>query len=145
MSTTSASSAPAGELVHVDRGAGEEHRAPLGDRDDGDRVRLADGGQPRPLQRVDRDVDLGRPSVADLLAVEQHRRLVLLPLADHDDAVHRHGVEHEPHRVDGGLVGGLLVAAADPPRGAERGRLGDADQLERKVAIGGGRGHQRPS
>ena len=31
----------AGDLVHVDSGAGEEHRAALGDRDDRDRVRLA--------------------------------------------------------------------------------------------------------
>ena len=29
-----------------------------------------------------------------LLAVEQHRRLVFLPLADHDDALHRDRVDH---------------------------------------------------
>ena len=52
----------------------------------------------------------GRRAVADPLAVEQHRRLVLLALADHDDAVHVNAVEHVPHRVDGRLVGGLLVA-----------------------------------
>ena len=44
--------------------------------------------------------------------------------------------EHEAHRVDGGLVGGLLVAAADQARGGERGGLGDAHELEREVAVG---------
>ena len=51
-----------------------------------------------------------------LLAVVEHRRLVLLALADDDDAVHLDGVEHVAHGVDGGLVGGDLVAAADPAR-----------------------------
>ena len=31
----------------------------------------------------------GPVAVADLLAVVEHRRLVLLALADHDDALHR--------------------------------------------------------
>ena len=78
----------------------------------------------------------GRAAVADLLAVEEHRRFVLLALADHDDAVHRDRVEHEAHRVDGGAVGGQLVAAADPAGGGERRRLGDPDQLQREVAVG---------
>ena len=43
---------------------------------------------------------------------------------------------HVPHRVDGGLVGGVLVAAADPAGGGQRGGLGDADELEGEVAIG---------
>src|SRR3712207_7208665 len=64
------------------------------------------------------------------LAVEEHRRLVLLPLADHDDPVHLDGVEHQSHRVDGRLVGALLLAAADPPRRRHRRRLGDARSEE---------------
>ena len=39
------------------------------------------------------------------------------------------------HRVDGGLVGALLVAAADHPGGGQRRRLGHADQLEGQVAV----------
>ena len=85
---------------------------------------------------------LGRAAVADLLAVVEHRRLVLLALADHDDPVHRHGVDQQPHRVDGGAVGRLLVAAADPARRGQRGGLGHADELEREVAVGlGARAH----
>ena len=77
----------------------------------------------------------GGAAVADLLAVEQHRRLVLLALADHHDAVHRHRVEHVAHRVDGRLVGSLLVAATDHPRRRQRRRLGHADEFERQVSI----------
>ena len=60
----------------------------------------------------------GRRAVADVLAVVEHRRLVLLALADHDDAVHRDRVEHVAHRVDGRLVGGLLVARGRRARAA---------------------------
>ena len=49
-------------------------------------------------------------------------------------------VKHVAHRVDCRCVGGLLVAAADQPRGAERRRLGDAHKLEREVAVRSGVG-----
>ena len=75
---------------------------------------------------------------ADPLVVEEHRRFVLLALADHDDALHRHGIDHAAHQVDGGAVGGVLVAAADPARGAHGGRLGHPHELECEVAIGHG-------
>ena len=124
------------DLLHVHARAGIEHRAALRQRDHRQRVGHPQRGQARALQRIDGDVDLGRGPVADLLAVVEHRRLVLLALADHDDAVHRHRVEHLAHGVDGRLVGALLVAAADHPRGGERRGLGDAHQLQREVAIG---------
>ena len=126
----------AGDLLHVDAGAGVEHRPALRQRDHRERRRLALGGEPGALERVDGDVDLGRAAVADPLAVVEHRRLVLLALADHDDAVHRHRVEHQPHRVDGGLVGRLLLAPPHPAGGGKRRGLGDPDQLEREVAVG---------
>jgi hypothetical protein len=125
-----------GDLLHVDGRAGEEHRAAVRERDHRDRARLAERGQARALERVDGDVARRPVAGADLLAVVEHRRLVLLALADDDDPVHRHGVEHQAHAVDGGLVGGLLVAAADPAPGAQRACLGDADELERDVAVG---------
>ena len=43
--------------------------------------------------------------------------------------------ERQPHRVDRGLVGQLLLALADPARGGERAVLGDAHQLHRDVAV----------
>ena len=85
-------------------------------------------------------VSIGVPSPI-ALAVEQHRRLVLLALADDDDAVHRHGVEHDPHGVDRGPVGPVLVAPAHPAAGRQRGGLGGADELEGEVAVGALLGH----
>ena len=76
-------------------------------------------------------------AVADLLAVVEHRRLVLLALADHDDAVHRDRVEHRAasrRRRPGRRR--LLVAAPDPAARAHRRRLGHADELEREVPVG---------
>ena len=58
----------------------------LCDRDDRQGVGHAVGDQVRPLERIDRDVDLRRVggAVTDRLADVEHRRLVALPLADHD-------------------------------------------------------------
>ena len=126
----------AGHLLHVDARARVEHRAAAGERDHGERARHPVGGERRALQRIDRDVDLGRRAVADALAVVEHRRLVLLALADHDDAVHLDGVQRVAHAVDRGLVGGLLVAFADQRRRGERRGLGDARKLEGEIAIG---------
>ena len=72
---------------------------------------------------------------ADLLADIEHRRLVALALADDDGAVDVEAVERRAHGVDGGLVGGLLVAAAHQPRGGHGRRLGDAHRLQRQVAV----------
>ena len=132
----SAMSGAAGHLLHVDARARVEHRALLGDRDDRERVRHAAGDERRPLERIDGHVDARARAVADVLAVVEHGRLVLLALADHDDAVHRDGVEHVAHRVDGRLIRGDLVAGAHEAGGGERGGLGDAYELEGEVAIG---------
>ena len=47
-------------------------------------------------------------------------------------------LEHEAHRVDGGLVGGLLVAHADEARRRQGGGLGHAHELQGEVAVGAG-------
>jgi hypothetical protein len=39
------------------------------------------------------------------------------------------------HGVDGGLVGGLLVAAAHQRRGGNRGGFGDAHRFQRENAV----------
>ena len=59
---------------------------------------------------IERDIN-GRAASADLLADEQHRRLVALALADHDGALDRHLVQLAAHGVDGGLVGGLNMSS----------------------------------
>ena len=44
-------------------------------------------------------------------------------------------VELAPHGVDGGLVGGLLVAAAAQPGGGDGRALRDAHELQRQDAL----------
>ena len=125
-----------GDLLHVDARAGVEHRAALGHRDHRDRAGPAERGERGAVDRVDRDVDQRRGAVAELLAVVEHRRFVLLALADDDDAVHRHAVEHDAHRLDRGTVGRVLVAAAHPAAGCEGGGLRGPHELHGEVAIG---------
>ncbi len=110
-----------GDLVHVDVGRIEE-AAVLGHGDDGQRIGQALGGDGRALERIERDVDLGRAGLGqpDLLADIEHRRLVALALADHDGAVDGERVQRRAHGVDRGLVGLLLVATAHQLGGAAR-------------------------
>ncbi len=108
----------AGHLLHVHARPGIEHRAAARQRDHRQRARHPVRGERRALQRIDGDVDLRRRAVADPLAVVEHRRLVLLALADHDDAVHLHRLQHVAHAVDRRLIGGLLVAEPDERRAA---------------------------
>ena len=135
MSIDAAGLAAGGDLFHVHARARVEHRAALDDGDDRKRVGLAPRHQPCAVDRIDGDVDHRRVARAEPLAVIEHRRLVLLALADDDDAVHVHHVEEQPHGVDGRLVGGVLVAPAHPARGRQRGRLGGPDQVESQVRI----------
>jgi hypothetical protein len=89
------------------------------------------------FQRIERDVDLGAGALgrADLLADEQHRRLVALALTDDDGPVHVELVERGAHRLDGGGVGRLLVAAADQLGSGDRRRFGHADHFEDEDAV----------
>src|ERR1051325_6657448 len=75
--------------------------------------------QRRPVDRVHGDVDRRAFAAADLLAVVEHRRFVLLAFPDDDDAVDRHRVEHQAHGVDRRAVGEVLLSPAGPPRGGE--------------------------
>ena len=108
MSTTPTPAGTGDELVHVEDGRRVEHRAAVGDRDHRERVVAAGRRERRAVDRVDRDVALRAAPVADLLAVEEHRRLVLLALADDDRAVEVDRREERAHRVDGGAVGAVL-------------------------------------
>ncbi len=124
------------QLVHVERRTGIEKRAARGDGDDGDGVGQPLGQQVRPLDRIDGDIDLWAAAVADDLAVIEHGGLVLLPLADDDDAVHAHRAEQQPQRVDGRAVPFFFLPAADPARRRQSGRLGGPHQFQRQISIG---------
>ena len=96
---------------------------------------LAVGDEVRALERIDGDVDLGDVVLvvpADLLADEQHRRLVALALADDDRAGELDLVHRPAHRLDRGAVGVVLLASAHEAGGGQRRRLGDPDHLQRE-------------
>ena len=99
-----------GDLIHVAVGRVQQ-RAGFRHGDRRNRARHVLGAERGPFQRIDCDIDLGSGLVADLLADEQHRRLVDLALADHYRAVDRQFVQLATHGVDGGLVGRLLLPA----------------------------------
>ena len=124
-----------GQLLHVDDARRVVHRAALGNGDHRDGIRQALGEQRRAIDRIDRQVDFWRLSVTDALADIEHRRLVLLTLADDHDAIHRNRPETVAHGVDRGLVERVLVAATHPARRGQRGCLSHPAQLEGDVAI----------
>ena len=124
-----------GQLLHVDARARIEHRALLGHGDHRQRPTPAQRGRRGAVDRVHGDVGLGRTAVADPLAVEEHRGVVLLTLADHHHAVHGDRRQDHPHGVDGGAVGSVLVAPAHPPRCGQRRGLGDADEFHGQIAV----------
>ena len=122
------------DLVHI--GIGRVQEAALaGDRDAGDRVGAAGGGDGGAFQRIERDVDLGATAGADPLADIEHRRFVTLAFADHHRAVDVEHVQGLAHGVDRRLVGGMLVAAAHPGAAGDRRPLGHPDRFEREIAI----------
>ena len=114
---------------------GGEHGSALGQGDHRDGARQAGGGQARAFDGVDRNVNLWLEPVADLLAEEEHRSLVLLPLSDDDCASHVNRGERLTDRLDRAAVGRVFVAAALERCRRQRARLGHAQELQRQVAI----------
>ena len=125
------------ELVHVEGGPERRHRAPLGDRDRGERAGNALCAQGRALERVDGDVEL-TGALAELLAGVEHRGVVLSPLADHDGAAPGRLAEHGTHRIGRRGVGRVRVATAHPELAGEGGRPagGKRAALEQRQLIG---------
>jgi hypothetical protein len=113
-----------------------EHAAPIGDRNHRQGVLASRRGQRRSVDRVDGDVAGRAAAVADVFAVVQHGGFVFFALTDHHNTVEVDGAEELAHRVDGGFVGGVFVAAADERHGTDRGGLGSSDELHCEVAVG---------
>src|SRR6185312_8423146 len=128
---------PDGDLVHVEHRRRVVHGAALGNRQHRDRVGDALGHQCRPVDRVDGEVARRSVAVADLFAVVEHRRVVLLTFADHHHTPHGYRVDQLAHGVDGGAVSALLVAAPYPAACRHRAGLSDSNELEGEVAVGG--------
>ena len=130
----------AGDLVHIGVGRIQQRalRRP-GHHRQGVGLRL--GRQGRAFQRIEGDVDLGPLPRADLLADVEHRRFIALAFADDDLAIDVQLVQGVTHRVDGGLVGGHLVATPQHrPRG-DGGGFGHANGVQDQRAVQGVRTH----
>ncbi len=112
-----------------------QQRAADGERHHGHGAGHRLGGERRPFQGIERDIDLGAASRSDLLADEEHGRLVALALPDHDGAVDLELVKGAPHGVDGSLVGGLFIASSGQLVGGQRRGLGDAGDLDRQRPV----------
>jgi hypothetical protein len=135
------------ELVHVVPRARRPQLALAGHADRRQRAGQLVRAEVGALDRIDGDVKARARVGADLLAVEEHRRVVLLTFADDDDPAARDVAEHVAHRLRGGAVGCLAVAAAGPvPRGdrrhangGQRQRLEATDHVRRNLLGGAGR------
>ena len=87
------------------------------------------------VDRIDGDVGRRGRAVPDALAVEEHGGVVLLPLADDDDAVHGDRLEDDPHGLDGGTVGAFLVAPAHPSSGGHGRCFSHPDEFHGQVTV----------
>jgi hypothetical protein len=114
-------------VIHRPAGTDGQHR---------DGVRHAVGRQAGAVDRVDRDIAFRAGAVPDLLAVVEHRGVVLLALADDHHTPHRDRVDEGAHRLNGRAVGAVLVAPPDPAARGHRAGLCDPGQLQRQVPVG---------
>ena len=134
-----------GDLLHVVRRAGVEHRAPLADGDHRQGVAAALGGERGAVDRVDGDVDqragCRRRRCSPLKSIGASS-FSPSPMTTMPSIVHRR--QDGAHRLDRGAVGAVLVAPPDPAGRRQGRRLGDPDQLHGQVAVGSfSRGHGR--
>ena len=117
------------DLVHVEARSGgpEGTRVAEGDRGQGSGKPLRAEG--RALQGVDGDVEVGPASVVpDDLAVEQHRRVVLLPLPDDHRSATGDVRQSATHGLGRGAVGGIRVVPTDPGTAGQRRAVGRRDR-----------------
>ena len=125
---------PDDDLVHVGD-VGVEERAALGRGENRDRAVAAFRGERRPVDRIDRDVHRRSVAGSDVLADVEHRSFVLLAFADDDDAVDVDLAENAAHRVDGGLIDGVLVAAPDQLAGDDRRSFGRPEKFQLDACV----------
>ena len=123
-----------GNLVHIHVRRVQEPTA-LGDRQHGQRVRHGFGANRGALERINGDIDLRAVAKAHLLADVEHRALVHLTLADDDAALDVDLAQLMAHGINGGLVGGLLVAPPTQSRRGDGGGLRHTRDLKHQDAV----------
>ena len=107
-----------------------KERAALGRGDHRDRPVAALRRKRRAVDWIHRDVHLRPVAGPDVLADVQHRRFVFFAFADDDDAVDVDFTQHAAHRIDRGLVDGVLIAAPDEFAGDDGRRLRRPQKFE---------------
>ena len=106
-----------------------QHAASFGDSYDQDGIGQAGRGERGPINRINREVHLRAVSIAHIGLDGDHGRFILFAFAQGRYAVHVDIGKGVGYAVPRRLIGGDLVAAAHPARGAKRGGLGDPRQL----------------
>lgn len=109
------------DLVHVERRGGVEHGVAVGDGDHAQRIGPARCSETGSVYWIHSDVDAGPPPRADQFAVVQHRCSVFLSFADDNSSGDIDGGKIGTQCINRCCVGGILIAAADPPLRADRG------------------------
>ena len=112
-----------------------QQRAAWGHGNHGQRVRHVFGGQRGAFQGVQRDIHRRAFAGANLFADVEHRGLVTLAFADHHDTRDVEKVQLVAHGVDGGLIGGLFIAASNQFSRSQGRRLGHAGKAQRKKTV----------
>ena len=103
--------------------------------DAGDRVRSAGRRDRRALKRVKGDVNLRSLTGSNLFTDVKHGSFVPLALPDHHGAINIQHVQSGSHRINGGLISGLLIAPPHPAHAGDRRDLSDTHGLQGKIAI----------
>ena len=127
---------PGHDFVHIEDGRSIQHAAPIGHCDHRNRVLAPGCGERRAVNRIDRNVATRTTASAHVLPVVQHGCLIFLTLADHHHPVEIDGTQELAHRIDGRLIGRILISAADERHRTDRCRLRRPDQLHGEVAVG---------
>lgn len=107
---------------------------------------LPRGRKVRSFQGVDGEVPAPTGAGAQLLALVQHRGVILLAFADHHPPTPGHFGQGGSHGGDGIGVGGVLVPSAHPPEAGHGRGLGGGEEVQgepvgvavRLVGRGGG-------
>src|SRR5699024_6042859 len=130
---------PNDHLVHVKHAGSVIHRSTFSNRHHGQRVVVAHRSQHGAIDWVNGVVNLRAQTITHGVPVIQHGRLIFFAFANHDGAVHVHGVQKRPHGIYGSTIGNVLLAKAHPFGSSDRGSLGNADEFHCEVAVLGTR------
>jgi hypothetical protein len=107
----------------------------LRNRSDRDRIGHSVSADGRPLEGVDRELNLGPFPRPKFFSDIEHRRLIAFSLTDHNPRFHINSVKCRTHRSHSGLVGEILITSTDGARCRNGGGFRHANTLKSEVSI----------